>query len=196
MFLRSGRIRPARNAGTPRSRGASNGGIMRIGLVAPPWVPVPPPRYGGTESVLDNLARGLIDRGHEVVLFTVGTSTCPVERRWLFEEPPGPIGAGEPEAAHVLAAYTSLARDVDVVHDHTALGPLLEPALAAAASACVPVVLPLHGPPPDPVRRLLLSHAARHAPLVAISKSQRGLAPDLPFTSVIHHGIDLDLHKP
>jgi len=169
---------------------------MRIGLVAPPWVPVPPTRYGGTESILDSLARGLIDRGHEVVLFTVGTSTCPVERRWLFEEPPGPIGAGEPEAAHVLAAYTSLARDVDVVHDHTALGPLLEPALAAAASACVPVVLTLHGPPTDPVRRLLLSHAARHATLVAISKSQRGLAPDLPFTSVLHHGIDLDLHKP
>ena len=168
---------------------------MRVGLVAPPWVPVPPTRYGGTESILDNLARGLVDRGHEVVLFTVATSTCPVEKRWLFEEPAAPIGAGEPEAAHVLAAYASLARDVDVVHDHTALGLLLEPALAAAASAAVPVVLTLHGPPTDPVRRLLLPHAARHAALVAISESQRGLAPDLPFTRVIHHGIDLDLHK-
>jgi len=168
---------------------------MRIGLVAPPWVPVPPDRYGGTESVIDNLARGLVGRGHQVVLFTIGSSTCPVERRWLFEEPAEPIGAGEPEAAHVLAAYTSLTPDVDVVHDHTALGPLLEPALAEAMSAGVPVLLTLHGPPTDPVRRLLLSHAARHAALVAISESQRGLAPDLPFTSVIHHGIDLDLHK-
>jgi glycosyltransferase involved in cell wall biosynthesis len=168
---------------------------MRIGLVAPPWVPVPPTRYGGTESIIDNLARGLVDRGHDVVLFTVGASTCPVERRWLFEEPAEPIGAGEPEAAHVLAAYTSLAPDVDVVHDHTELGPLLEPSLAAATSAGVPVVLTLHGPPTDAVRRLLLSHAARHAALVAISESQRGLAPDLPFTRVIHHGIDLDLHK-
>jgi glycosyltransferase involved in cell wall biosynthesis len=168
---------------------------MRVGLVAPPWVPVPPPRYGGTESILDNLARGLVDRGHEVVLYTVGTSTCPVERRWLFDEPAAPIGAGEPEAAHVLAAYSALTRDVDVIHDHTALGPLLEPALAAAASARVPVILTLHGPPTDPVRRLLLPHAARHAALVAISESQRGLAPDLPFTSVIHHGIDLDVHK-
>ncbi len=31
---------------------------MRIGLIAPPWVPVPPPSYGGTEAVIDNLARG------------------------------------------------------------------------------------------------------------------------------------------
>ena len=169
---------------------------MRVGLVAPPWVPVPPTRYGGTESILDNLARGLVDRGHEVVLFTVGASTCPVEKRWVFDEPAAPIGAGEPEAAHVLAAYASLAQDVDVVHDHTALGPLLAPALEAAATACVPVVLTLHGPPTDAARRLLLSHAARNAALVAISRSQRRSAPDLAFRRVIHHGIDLDLHRP
>ncbi len=169
---------------------------MRIGLIAPPWVTVPPTRYGGTESVLDNLARGLVDRGHEVVLFTVGASTCPVEQRWLFDEPAAPIGAGELEAAHVLTAYSSLQGDVDVLHDHTALGPLLAPALASAAVARVPVVLTLHGPPTDAARRLLLSHAARHAALVAISRSQRRSAPELPFTRVIHHGIDLDLHKP
>src|SRR4051812_47746374 len=99
----SGSGRPARHAGSPVVAGRGTGGIMRIGLVAPPWVPVPPTRYGGTESILDNLARGLVDRGHDVVLFTVGASTCPVERRWLFEEPAEPIGAGEPEAAHVLA---------------------------------------------------------------------------------------------
>ncbi|MCW2829135.1 MAG: Spore coat protein, partial [Marmoricola sp.] len=28
---------------------------MRIGLIAPPWLPVPPPAYGGTESVIDRL---------------------------------------------------------------------------------------------------------------------------------------------
>ena len=33
---------------------------MRIAIVAPPWLPVPPPAYGGTENVLDTLARGLI----------------------------------------------------------------------------------------------------------------------------------------
>jgi hypothetical protein len=50
---------------------------MRIGLIAPPWLPVPPPGYGGTEVVIDNLARGLQSLGHDVRLFTVGDSTCP-----------------------------------------------------------------------------------------------------------------------
>ena len=50
---------------------------MRIGLIAPPWVPVPPPAYGGTEVVIDNLARGLQELGHEVRLFTVGESHVP-----------------------------------------------------------------------------------------------------------------------
>ena len=50
---------------------------MHIGLIAPAWVPVPPPRYGGTEIVIDHLARGLVAAGHQVSLFTTGDSTCP-----------------------------------------------------------------------------------------------------------------------
>src|SRR5262245_56234788 len=65
---------------------------MRIGLIAPPWVPVPPPAYGGTEVVIDNLARGLQDLGHEVRLFTVGESECPVPIDFLYPEPQAPIG--------------------------------------------------------------------------------------------------------
>ena len=52
---------------------------MRVGLIAPPWVAVPPAGYGGTEAVVDNLARGLEALGHTVELFTIGESTCPVE---------------------------------------------------------------------------------------------------------------------
>ena len=77
---------------------------MRIGLIAPPWIPVPPPAYGGTEAVVADLARGLDRRGHDVTVFTVGTSTVPVRRASLYPEPVAPIGLGVPEAAHVLAA--------------------------------------------------------------------------------------------
>ncbi len=41
---------------------------MQIGFIAPPWLPVPPVGYGGTESVIDRLARGMQARGHEVLL--------------------------------------------------------------------------------------------------------------------------------
>ena len=59
------------------------GGSMRIGIIAPPWLPVPPPAYGGTEEFIADLACELSSRGHEVILFCTGDSTCPVERRSL-----------------------------------------------------------------------------------------------------------------
>ena len=48
---------------------------MRIGIIAPPWIAVPAPAYGGTEAVLDTLARGLEDAGHDVLLFASGDSS-------------------------------------------------------------------------------------------------------------------------
>ena len=96
----------------------------RIGIVAPPWVAVPPLGYGGTEAVIDSLARGLVHAGHEVVLFTTGDSTCPVERRSYWPEGVEPMGSILAETSHVLAAYDALS-DCDVVHDHTLIGPLL-----------------------------------------------------------------------
>ena len=58
---------------------------MRIGVVAPPWVPVPPPRYGGTEAVVDRLARGFVAAGHHLQLWTTGDSKCPVPKGWALE---------------------------------------------------------------------------------------------------------------
>jgi glycosyltransferase involved in cell wall biosynthesis len=43
--------------------------MLRIALTADPELPVPPQHYGGIERIVDMLARGLVDRGHEVTLF-------------------------------------------------------------------------------------------------------------------------------
>ena len=51
---------------------------MRIGLISAPWIPVPPPGYGGTERVVDSLARGFAAAGHDVLLAAPSDSTCPV----------------------------------------------------------------------------------------------------------------------
>ncbi|MCP4309295.1 MAG: glycosyltransferase family 4 protein [bacterium] len=42
---------------------------MRIALTADPELPVPPKLYGGIERIVDLLARGLTERGHEVSVF-------------------------------------------------------------------------------------------------------------------------------
>ena len=164
---------------------------MRIGIVAPPWVPVPPPVYGGTELVVANLARGLVALGHDVTVFTVGESTVAVRRAHLFARAVEPLGQTIPEAAHVLAAHESL-RGMDLIHDHTTIGPLL---VARSKVAHPPVVTTNHGPF-TPTTRRIYTEIARSVPVVAISQDQARRAINVPIAAVIHHGIDLDMYRP
>ncbi|HZQ58893.1 MAG TPA: glycosyltransferase family 4 protein [Acidimicrobiales bacterium] len=159
---------------------------MRIGVVAPPWTPVPPPLYGGTELIVDLLCRGLQAAGHDVVLFTTGDSTCPVPRRWALPEAEGfRMGMSAPEAHHVLAAYADIAElELDVVHDHTIVGPIYAESIPGLR-----VVGTAHGPFDADLRAFYGYVARRHA-LVCISHHQRSTAPEVPVAAVIHHGID------
>jgi len=167
---------------------------MRVGLIAPPWVAVPPGAYGGTEAVIDLLARGLSANGHDVLLFTVGTSRCPVRRRHLFERPATPLGDGILEAAHVIAAFDELtAADVDVIHDHTMLGALVGPGGNGARGPAWAVT---HHGTFTPETRRLLRRAAAKAAVVAISHDQAGRAGDVPIAAVIPHAVDLRVHRP
>ncbi|HLG66813.1 MAG TPA: glycosyltransferase family 4 protein [Acidimicrobiales bacterium] len=159
---------------------------MRIGLIAPPWTPVPPPLYGGIELVVDGLARGFAEAGHEVVLFTTGDSTCPVERRWVLEHAEGSrIGFAVPELRHAIAAHDSLV-DCDVVHDHTLAGPALACRRPVPGR---PVLTTIHGPLEEDLAALYLSLHGE-VPVIAISEAQRRDAPHVPVAAVIHHGID------
>ncbi|HEX2850528.1 MAG TPA: glycosyltransferase family 4 protein [Acidimicrobiales bacterium] len=159
---------------------------MRIGLIAPPWLAVPPKGYGGTEAVIDALARGIAAEGHEVVLFATGDSTCPVPTEWVYAEgQDAGIGSGVVEMRHVVHAYEAL-RGVDLIHDHTVLGPLY-----AQWHPEAPVVTTHHSRFTEDFVDLFRIVAAR-AHVVAISHSQASHAGDVPIDRVIHHGIDVD----
>jgi glycosyltransferase involved in cell wall biosynthesis len=160
---------------------------VQIGLIAPPWVPVPPPAYGGIELVLDALARGLVDRGHHVTLFTTGDSTCDVERQWLIERASTDrIGETVVEVRHAAAAYEALA-GCDLIHDHTVAGLLLR-----RPRGGVPVVATNHGPF-DQERSDIYRRAGAEVPIIAVSNDQAAKArADMPVEAVIHHGLDLD----
>jgi len=157
-----------------------------VGIIAPPWLPVPPTAYGGTENVLDILARGLVSAGVDVVLVTTGDATSPVPRRWVF---PHALGVGNggvaEEACHVIGAY-SLLRDVDIVHDHSIVGPLHAPSVPSP-----PVVTTNHGPFNEiltPVYRVI----SCRTPVIAISHHQASEADGVSIAAVIHHGIDVE----
>lgn len=154
-------------------------------MIAPPWTPIPPQLYGGIELVVDQLARGLQDAGHEVLLFATGDSTCPVPRQWVLPSAEGAqIGMAVPEIRHVIHAYEAV-KEYDVVHDHTVMGPFY-----AAHFPGLPVVTTIHGPFNDELKDIYRVNAER-VPIVAISHAQRRAAPEIPIVRVIHHGVDV-----
>jgi glycosyltransferase involved in cell wall biosynthesis len=157
---------------------------MRIALVAPPWMPIPPPLYGGIEVVVDQLARGMAAAGHEVTLFATGDSTCPVPTKWVLPRAEGSrTGMAVPELRQVVHAYETVA-DHDVVHDHTVVGPFYSERYPG-----LPVVTTIHGPFNEELTDLYRMIADR-VPIVCISHAQRRAAPEVSVARVIHHGLD------
>lgn len=159
---------------------------MRVALIAPPWIAVPPPAYGGTEAVLDTLARGLVAAGHEVLLATTGDSTCPVNRTWVYDQArTSDLGDIVVELRHLLHAYEAI-DGADIVHDHTMAGPVYASLLPRDG-----VLTTNHGLFSDDTRAIYRSIAHRVA-IVAISHHQASMASgDVPISRVIHHGIDM-----
>ncbi len=159
---------------------------MRIALIAPPWVAVPPLAYGGTEAVVDGLARALQAAGHQVLLFATGDSTCPVPRSWALETAAG-VDAARPatELHHVVNAYDWIAGDADIVHDHTLVGPLY-----AQRFTTLPVVTTNHGPFDSELGDYYRAIAPA-VPIIAISHHQASTSVRTPIAAVIHHGIDV-----
>jgi len=159
---------------------------MKIGLVAPPWLPVPPGQYGGTESVIDRVARGLVRAGHELLLAAPDGSSCPVPQvAGLGTADADRIGQVVIEIPYALAAYEAL-RGVDIVHDHTVAGPL-----CARVPDGVPLVTTNHGPFDENLGSIYAEMSRRGVAVVAISAHQASTAPDVRIAAVIHHGIDV-----
>ena len=88
------RVRRRTLANRRRPRGRSATERLRIALLSPVWFPVPPPLYGGIESVVALLAEGLSNAGHEVTVFASGDSEPRATLSWLYVQAPSErIGA-------------------------------------------------------------------------------------------------------
>jgi glycosyltransferase involved in cell wall biosynthesis len=161
---------------------------LRIAEVAPPYEPVPPPAYGGTERIIGELVAALHGRGHDVTTFASGDSTVPGR---LVPTVPAALwqtdfqGDAAPWFIATLDAVLERAADFDVIHSHVEWYSAL-----LARSSPVPVVTTFHGRLDHPWSRTLLSRRDGHA--VAISRAQAGTQPDVEWAGIVHNGLTLD----
>jgi glycosyltransferase involved in cell wall biosynthesis len=157
---------------------------LRIGVVAPPWLSVPPTGYGGTEAVIDALCRGLAAEGHDVHLFASGDSTCPVTLHSANDRAPGiDVGGTAVELDHVIAAYRDF-DGLDIIHDHTTIGPFV-----GRSMTTTPIVTTNHNRFVRPFRTGFAT-IAPDVPVIAISRHHASMADGVPIGAVIHHGVD------
>ncbi len=163
---------------------------MRVALIAPPFITVPPKDYGGTELFIAQLAEGLMKRGAEVVVYTNGESTVGAERRWLYEKQQWPIKMDIhsflKEAAHTSWAVHDAAKSCDVIHVQSAT------ALTYSRFSRTPVVCTLHGPHEAPLSALYAQYP--EASYICISQFQCN-QETMPNRRTIHHGIDLSQYR-
>ena len=175
------------DATRPRARLDDTGPRLRVVVVAPPWYPVPPPGYGGIESMLAEEVDGLVRRGHDVCLVGSGAPGTSAQRfEAVYDDPPtARLGEALPEVLHAAEA-ARVVGDLrpDVVHDHSLAGPLVAPRHGA------PTVVTTHGIVVGENGRYLAA-LGPHAHLVAISDAQRRLAPRLPWAGRVHNAVDV-----
>ena len=114
---------------------------MRVAMVSPLEMRVPPVGYGGTEMIVSLLTEELVKQGHDVTLFASGDSVTsarliPVSETFLR-------GSGRDKAIlNMLNVMACLVRvdEFDIIHNHTTFE-----GLATAGLVNTPMLTTLHG---------------------------------------------------
>jgi glycosyltransferase involved in cell wall biosynthesis len=135
------------------------------------------PQRGGSQAFVSDLARGLVERGHEIHVYAASGSEVPgvrvldagVDARALaatLYRASGPVADGLAAAEAAFAAvYAAVGEErYDVVHNHA----FDAPAITLATRLRTPVVHTLHLPPDAAVAEALRDAArSDRAPMVA-----------------------------
>lgn len=165
---------------------------MKIALLAPPYLPVPPPGYGGTEQIVHHLAEGLVKAGHDVTLFASGDSQTAAKLIAVFAKALGNSGEIKHQPLLPLLHYIecfSKASEFDIIHNHAQYY-----AMFLADMVKTPVVHTIHGSFAEGEvqedKRMTLQRFKHHH-YVSISRNQKSMMPDLNWAGTVYNGIDL-----
>lgn len=158
---------------------------MRIGIIAPLEMRVPPVGYGGTELVVSLLTEELVQRGHRMTLFASGDSVTSAE---LVPGSPEFL-RGKPREKAVFNLRNVVnclerAAEFDIIHNHTVLE-----GLSTAGLTATPMLTTLHGDLKNDWRQLFMEYRGWYN---TISHSAKRLLPKKNrFAGVVYNAIDV-----
>ncbi|HHE41135.1 MAG TPA: glycosyltransferase family 4 protein [Dehalococcoidia bacterium] len=158
---------------------------MRIGMVSPVEMRVPPVAYGGTELVVSLLTEELVRRGHEVTLFASGDSVTNAKLVSVCDR----FVRGSGRDGNILAMLNTLecfekASEFDIIHNHTCFE-----GLSLAGLTRTPVLTTLHGGLEGDWLLLFKHYAGWYN---TISKAMKALLPPKDrFAGVVYNAIDV-----
>ena len=166
---------------------------LRIALVAPLWVNIPPETYGGIELLLKLLADELVRQGHQVTLFATGAARTSAALHPVCTEPVidmmtrGTAATYEYYANACVSDALAAADDFDLLHFHVG-----NQWIPLGALSRKPVLFTLHtqlGPDDSWV----LAHYPQ-VPVAAISQCQiKSISQPIP---VVYNGCDFSRFDP
>ena len=161
--------------------------LMRIAIVAGPYLPIPPEQYGGTEQVIYHLINGLREAGHEPILIGPGDSSVDceiipnVERGLRFARRRRDLKAHKQQVAKAEARTHRILRQllpsIDIIHSH---------GFDLRNFSKFPNLTTLH----NTITLQDLGYYLKRRDLyyVSISKNQQAVCPELNYMGVVYNG--------
>ncbi|HSW97174.1 MAG TPA: glycosyltransferase family 4 protein [Candidatus Saccharimonadales bacterium] len=171
---------------------------MRVGIIGPIWLDIPPRAYGGTEEVIANLANGLVDNGHDVTVFGPANTTLKSKLVSTIKQPLRNANIEWHNVLYTLYHITEgfdRASEFDILHMHLNKSQDYI-ALPLALHSKTPVTFTFHfrlplneGAMQDKYGVLDKYHSF---PFTSISNSQRKPMPQLNFIQTIYNSLDMN----
>lgn len=160
---------------------------MRIAQIAPPWIPIPPHTYGGTELIVSWLSDELVRRGHQVTLFATGDSRTSAR---LIPVWPNSLWRANLTSPHAIFSLMyekilEIQDEFDIIHDHcewytVPFSKFLKP----------PILTTLHHPLTE--ETTILYKKFPNINYIAISKNQKKSGPGINIIKTIYHGLPIE----
>ena len=169
---------------------------MKIAQVAPLFVSVPPPGYGGTERVVSYLTEELVRQGHDVTLYATGDSNTrakliSVRDTTVWDKHSKPISDIDPLLWHTLHLDRVVqdSAQYDVIHFHMDVHHLPFTKMIET-----PTLTTFHNNLTKPDYNQLFTHFNKHN-VVSISNNHQQSLPMANWAATVYHGIDRNLYS-